>query len=100
MPGVEWLDAAVGGVLGLLIGSFLNVVIHRLPKMLYRGWLTDAAANLSSSQQSPSLWQLVFGHGADAPAALVMQAQQIQLVSVGQGLLGHAGRQGRNAQAL
>lgn len=76
MPGVEWLDAAVGGVLGLLIGSFLNVVIHRLPKMLYRGWLTDAAANLSSSQQSPSLWQLVFGHGADAPAALVTQADQ------------------------
>jgi leader peptidase (prepilin peptidase)/N-methyltransferase len=26
-----WLHAAVGGALGLLIGSFLNVVIHRLP---------------------------------------------------------------------
>jgi leader peptidase (prepilin peptidase)/N-methyltransferase len=26
-----WLQAAVGGALGLLIGSFLNVVIHRLP---------------------------------------------------------------------
>ena len=28
------LDAAVVGVLGLLVGSFLNVVIYRLPKML------------------------------------------------------------------
>jgi hypothetical protein len=27
-----WLDAALGGALGLLIGSFLNVVIYRLPK--------------------------------------------------------------------
>jgi leader peptidase (prepilin peptidase)/N-methyltransferase len=29
-------SAAVAGVLGLLIGSFLNVVIHRLPKMMQR----------------------------------------------------------------
>lgn len=70
------LDAAVGGVLGLLIGSFLNVVIHRLPKMLYRGWLTDAVANLSSSQQAPSLWQLVFGTASAAPAPLVAHADE------------------------
>ena len=25
---------AAAGVLGLLVGSFLNVVIHRLPRML------------------------------------------------------------------
>jgi leader peptidase (prepilin peptidase)/N-methyltransferase len=25
-------------VTGLLVGSFLNVVAHRLPKMLERGW--------------------------------------------------------------
>ncbi|TCS36908.1 type 4 prepilin peptidase 1 [Paucimonas lemoignei] len=29
-------SAVVAGVLGLLIGSFLNVVIHRLPKMMQR----------------------------------------------------------------
>jgi len=29
-------SAAVAGILGLLIGSFLNVVIHRLPKMMQR----------------------------------------------------------------
>ena len=37
-----WLDstvfAAFCGVLGLLVGSFLNVVIHRLPKMMERDW--------------------------------------------------------------
>ncbi|HEX7889715.1 MAG TPA: prepilin peptidase [Ramlibacter sp.] len=38
------LDAAlVAGVLGLLVGSFLNVVIHRLPKMMEREWAADCA---------------------------------------------------------
>jgi leader peptidase (prepilin peptidase)/N-methyltransferase len=30
-------------VLGLCVGSFLNVVIHRLPKMLERGWRAECA---------------------------------------------------------
>ena len=30
-------------VLGLCIGSFLNVVIHRLPLMLERGWREESA---------------------------------------------------------
>jgi leader peptidase (prepilin peptidase)/N-methyltransferase len=33
----------VCGTLGLLVGSFLNVVIHRLPKMLERGWQAQCA---------------------------------------------------------
>ncbi|MES2718991.1 MAG: prepilin peptidase [Pseudomonadota bacterium] len=33
-------------VLGLMIGSFLNVVIHRLPQLLEREWLGDAAGYL------------------------------------------------------
>ena len=37
------VDAAVAGVLGLLIGSFLNVVIYRLPKMLERHWAAECA---------------------------------------------------------
>ena len=34
---------AICGVLGLLVGSFLNVVIHRLPKMMERDWLGQCA---------------------------------------------------------
>ena len=30
--------AAVAGLLGLCVGSFLNVVIHRLPKMMEQDW--------------------------------------------------------------
>jgi leader peptidase (prepilin peptidase)/N-methyltransferase len=31
------------GVLGLMVGSFLNVVIHRLPKMMELGWQQQCA---------------------------------------------------------
>jgi leader peptidase (prepilin peptidase) / N-methyltransferase len=33
----------IGGLLGLAIGSFLNVVIHRLPKMMEREWQAQCA---------------------------------------------------------
>jgi leader peptidase (prepilin peptidase)/N-methyltransferase len=36
-----WLAAAAG--LGLVVGSFLNVVIHRLPRMLEAEWLAQCA---------------------------------------------------------
>jgi leader peptidase (prepilin peptidase)/N-methyltransferase len=41
VPLAAWV--ALAGVLGLLIGSFLNVVIHRLPKMLDRQWREQCA---------------------------------------------------------
>jgi len=34
---------ALAAVVGLCIGSFLNVVIHRLPRMLERGWQEQCA---------------------------------------------------------
>jgi leader peptidase (prepilin peptidase) / N-methyltransferase len=37
------IDAGLAGVLGLLVGSFLNVVIYRLPKMLERQWAAECA---------------------------------------------------------
>ena len=39
--GVE--AAIIAGVFGLLVGSFLNVVIYRLPKMLERQWAAECA---------------------------------------------------------
>jgi leader peptidase (prepilin peptidase) / N-methyltransferase len=46
MFGLKALDATFLGLLGLLVGSFLNVVIHRLPKMMERRW-ADECAELS-----------------------------------------------------
>ena len=41
-PAADWmvllLSPWVLGLLGLCIGSFLNVVVHRLPTMYMRGW--------------------------------------------------------------
>jgi leader peptidase (prepilin peptidase)/N-methyltransferase len=37
------LAAVVAGIVGLCIGSFVNVVIYRLPKMLDRGWRAQCA---------------------------------------------------------
>jgi leader peptidase (prepilin peptidase)/N-methyltransferase len=36
-------------VLGLLVGSFLNVVIHRLPQMMERGWQAQCKEYLGES---------------------------------------------------
>lgn len=71
-----WLNAAMGGVLGLLVGSFLNVVIHRLPQMMYREWLRDAAGNLAPQPGLPALWQLVMGATARSPDGLETAATQ------------------------
>src|SRR5260221_8324540 len=47
-PGVlPW----VALLFGLCVGSFLNVVIHRLPKMLEREWRAECAA--LSGQEAP-----------------------------------------------
>src|SRR5579862_3515898 len=45
-PGMWCIIAAV---VGLCVGSFLNVVIHRLPKMLEQGW-ADQCAELRGEQ--------------------------------------------------
>ncbi len=38
-----WWDAIFAGGIGLLLGSFLNVVIYRLPKMMERQWAQELA---------------------------------------------------------
>ena len=35
--------AALAGIIGLLFGSFLNVVIYRMPKMMERQWAAECA---------------------------------------------------------
>jgi leader peptidase (prepilin peptidase)/N-methyltransferase len=43
MAGGNLPDAALLGLLGLLVGSFLNVVIHRMPKMMELRWAAECA---------------------------------------------------------
>jgi leader peptidase (prepilin peptidase) / N-methyltransferase len=55
------LDAALLGVLGLLIGSFLNVVIHRLPKMMELRWAAECAElqGKTSTEEAPPVYNLM-----------------------------------------
>jgi leader peptidase (prepilin peptidase) / N-methyltransferase len=43
MPAGMLAEVLLIGLLGLLIGSFLNVVIYRMPKMLERQWAAECA---------------------------------------------------------
>jgi leader peptidase (prepilin peptidase) / N-methyltransferase len=52
------------GLLGLIVGSFLNVVAHRLPLMLERQWWADAAQQLADADS----YRRVFGQPAPAAA--------------------------------
>jgi len=45
------------GILGLLVGSFLNVVIHRKPIIMMREWLLDTGGLLTDGD----VWKHVFG---------------------------------------
>ncbi len=38
-----WLSTGGGALLGLVVGSFLNVVIHRLPRMMESEWRAQCA---------------------------------------------------------
>ena len=48
------LSPFVLALLGLCIGSFLNVVIHRLPMMMERGWRIDSAEMLGVAIEPPA----------------------------------------------
>ena len=50
-----FLSPWVLAVFGLCIGSFLNVVIHRLPLMMDRGWRMDSAELLGVTIAEPAL---------------------------------------------
>ena len=65
LPPLDLLLSPVAlAVLGLCVGSFLNVVIHRMPLMLERQWWSDVAHQLADADS----WSRVFG-SKDAKAA-------------------------------
>lgn len=43
------------GILGLLVGSFLNVVVYRLPIMLQKGWRQECLAFLEQEDSQPTV---------------------------------------------
>lgn len=53
------------GILGLLVGSFLNVVIHRKPIIMMREWLLDTGGMLGEGE----VWKTVFGQPQPADVA-------------------------------
>lgn len=56
---VQWLDATFAGLLGLLIGSFLNVVVYRLPKMMEAQWAAECAELTGATPPAQPLFNLV-----------------------------------------
>lgn len=58
--------AALLGLLGLLVGSFLNVVIFRLPKMMERQWALECAEMQGQSPPdlTPTTYNLVVPRSA------------------------------------
>jgi leader peptidase (prepilin peptidase)/N-methyltransferase len=51
--------ALVAGVFGLLIGSFLNVVIYRVPKMYQRAWENEVAEEQGQPQPHTDRFNLM-----------------------------------------
>jgi len=78
------LSPAVLAVLGLVVGSFLNVVVHRVPLMLERQWWGDVAAQLGDSES----FRRVFG--SVAPERLVLASGGLEKAIAGLQPLGLA----------
>jgi leader peptidase (prepilin peptidase)/N-methyltransferase len=61
------------------VGSFLNVVIHRLPRMMERQWWSDVAQQLGDA---PS-WQRCFGDEAPKPVTATAAELHKRLTALG-----------------
>ena len=72
MPLPEFLlSPASLALLGLVVGSFLNVVVHRLPRMLERQWWEDAAHQFGDAGSHARVF------AQPAPAAMAPQAEGV-----------------------
>ncbi|MCC6195232.1 MAG: prepilin peptidase [Burkholderiales bacterium] len=55
---------AIAAIVGLIVGSFLNVVIHRLPRMLERGWQDQCAELKGEAPEERPRYNLVLPRSA------------------------------------
>lgn len=62
--GQPWALLSLLALLGLLVGSFLNVVIHRLPKMLEADWRAECAEFLGQSPPETPRYDLMVPRSA------------------------------------
>lgn len=75
------------GVLGLVVGSFLNVVIHRLPKMMEQQWEQECAESLGQEVHSEEArksepYSLAFpGSHCPSCSAEITAVQNIPIIS-------------------
>jgi leader peptidase (prepilin peptidase)/N-methyltransferase len=61
-------------LLGLCVGSFINVVVLRLPLMMERQWWADIAAQLSDEDS----WRRHFGAQSAIPQEQIRTAERLQ----------------------
>ena len=74
--------ALLCGILGLTVGSFLNVVIHRLPKMMTRAWQQQCAElNGKEAEAAPPYNLLVPRSACPHCGHRIGAAENIPLVS-------------------
>jgi leader peptidase (prepilin peptidase)/N-methyltransferase len=55
----QGFDAGLAGVLGLMIGSFLNVVIYRLPKIMEHQWAAECAELAGKEPETAEAFNLL-----------------------------------------
>lgn len=76
------LFTAVALLFGLMVGSFLNVVIHRLPRMLEREWRAQCALLTGTTPESGPRYDLVVpGSACPACGHAIRWYENIPLVS-------------------
>jgi len=76
------LATAIAAGVGLCVGSFLNVVIHRLPKMLERGWQAQCAELRGEDPAPGPAYNLVVPRSAcPACGSPISALQNIPVVS-------------------
>lgn len=72
----------IAGILGLMVGSFLNVVIHRLPKMMERDWRAQCVElNGQSPEPAPPYNLLVPRSACPHCGHAISAAENIPLLS-------------------
>ncbi|MBV8618448.1 MAG: prepilin peptidase [Curvibacter sp.] len=83
MPMLEWMDPALAGLLGLVIGSFLNVVIYRLPRILEAQWARECAdlQGETAGQPAPSFNLMTPGSQCQACGHRIRWYENIPVLS-------------------